>query len=193
MQLVLSNNRVLAHGENFIAMGGTVINTETNRVYQNATIAKCESCPSDIDEVGYEYHAGVFVPCAPYGKAEDGNILVACEDCATPKSSGLKISELAQGDCKIQCGEFTGTLVNVAGIYHYKATITFDFEPKAVMVVHPTNKATYTFIKGQTAGQTLIATTIYGDCVEWNANNVVLRFGDTDIVSTEKSLYVGLG
>lgn len=94
MQLVLSNNRVLAHGENFIAMGGTVINTETNRVYQNATIAECSSCPSDIDTVGYKYHAGVFVPCAPYGKG-NGNIMVACqEDCGVPKDSGRALDEV---------------------------------------------------------------------------------------------------
>lgn len=89
MQLVLSNNRVLAHGENFISMGGTVINTETNKVYQNATVAECDGCPSDIDTVGYEYHAGEFVPCAPYGKGK-GNVMVACqEDCGTPKDSGI--------------------------------------------------------------------------------------------------------
>ena len=92
MQLVLSNNRVVAHGENFIALGGTVINTGTGKKYENATVAECDGCPSDIDTVGYEYHAGVFVPCAPYGKG-NGNIMVACqEDCGTPKDSGIPLS-----------------------------------------------------------------------------------------------------
>lgn len=90
MQLVLSNNRVLAHGENFISMGGTVINTETNKVYQNATVAECDGCPSDIGVVGYEYHAGEFVPCAPFGKGP-GNIAVYCDDCKTPRDSGKHI------------------------------------------------------------------------------------------------------
>lgn len=89
MQLVLSGYRVVAHGENFIAMGGTVVNTETNKTYQRATIVECDGCPSDIGEVGYEYHAGVFVPCAPYGKGK-GNVAVLCDDgCKAVKDSGV--------------------------------------------------------------------------------------------------------
>lgn len=94
MQLVLSNNRIIAHGENFLAMGGVVINTETGAKYENATIAECEGCPSDINEVGYEYHAGVFVPCAPYGKTDKGNLLLACNECATPRRSDISKSDL---------------------------------------------------------------------------------------------------
>ena len=92
MQLVLSNNRIIAHGENFLSMGGVVINTETGAKYENATIAECEGCPSDIDKVGYEYHAGVFVPCAPYGKGNNnGYFMEVCETCATPRNSGIPI------------------------------------------------------------------------------------------------------
>lgn len=92
MQLVLSKNRIIAHGENFLAMGGVVINTETGAKYENATIAECNGCPSDIDKVGYEYHAGVFVPCAPYGKGNNnGYFMEACESCATPRNSGIPI------------------------------------------------------------------------------------------------------
>jgi hypothetical protein len=92
MQLVLSNNRVIAHGENFLSMGGTVINTATGDKYENATVAECENCPSDINEVGYEYHAGVFVPCAPYGKGNNnGYFMEVCSTCATPRSSGIPI------------------------------------------------------------------------------------------------------
>ena len=65
MQLVLSNNRIIAHGGNYLAMGGVVIDKTTGAKFDNATITECESCPSDIDKVGYEYHAGAFVPCAP--------------------------------------------------------------------------------------------------------------------------------
>lgn len=91
MQIVLSNNRVLAYGKDcFLAMGGTVICEATGKAYQNATVAETDSpLPSDIDTVGYEYHAGVFVPCAPYGKGA-GAVMVACEDCGTPKSSGVR-------------------------------------------------------------------------------------------------------
>lgn len=92
MQLVLSNNRIIAHGENFIAMGGVVINTETGAKYENATVAECEGgCPSDIDKVGYEYHAGEFVPCAPFGTGLNGNYMIACDECATPRNSGIPI------------------------------------------------------------------------------------------------------
>lgn len=95
MQLVLSKNRIIAHGENFHAMGGVVINTETGARYENATIAECEGCPSDINEVGYEYHAGVFVPCAPYGKGNNnGYFMEVCETCATPRNSGLLIRDI---------------------------------------------------------------------------------------------------
>lgn len=92
MQLVLSNNRVIAHGENFLSMGGTVINTETNKKYENATVVECNGCPSDIDSVGYEYHAGVFVPCAPYGPGnDDGYVMEVCPDCATPRRSNIPL------------------------------------------------------------------------------------------------------
>ena len=92
MQIVLSNNRIIAHGENFLAMGGTVINAVTGARFENATIAECEGCPSDIDSVGYEYYAGTFVPCAPFGKADNtGYIMEVCRDCATPRNSGVPI------------------------------------------------------------------------------------------------------
>lgn len=89
-QLVLSGNRILAHGEAgcFLSMGGTVICEEKGKAYPNATVVTHEGgLPADIDKVGYEYHAGVFIPCAPYGTGA-GDILVACEDCGTPKRSG---------------------------------------------------------------------------------------------------------
>lgn len=95
MQLVLSNNRIIAHGENFLAMGGVVINTETGAKYENATIAECNGCPSDIDKVGYEYHAGVFVPCAPFGIGT-GTVAVYCGDCKTPRDSGLHIDDVSK-------------------------------------------------------------------------------------------------
>lgn len=97
-QLVVSGNRVVAYGYDcFLATGGTVVCNQTGRVFQNATIVnECGPLPSDIDSVGYEYHAGVFVPCAPYGKDNgNGEILVACEECATPKTSGKRIGDLA--------------------------------------------------------------------------------------------------
>lgn len=96
MQLVLSNNRIVAHGENFFALGGVVINIETGAKYDNATIAECEGgCPSDINEVGYEYRDGVFVPCAPFGKGDNnGNVMEVCTSCATPRNSGIPIKDI---------------------------------------------------------------------------------------------------
>lgn len=96
MKLALSGKRVIGYGENLIPMGGTIIDTDTNKVYQNATIAECDGCPSDIDAVGYEYHAGTFVPCAPYAATEEsgGEIMVACDTCATPRKSGVNINDV---------------------------------------------------------------------------------------------------
>lgn len=75
-------------------MGGTVVNPDTGKVYQNATVVECDGCPSDIDKVGYEYHAGQFVPCAPYGFGS-GNLAVVCnDDCKVIKDSGLPLSRL---------------------------------------------------------------------------------------------------
>lgn len=92
MQIVLSGNRVIAHGENcFLAMGGTVICEETGKAYQNATIAEVETLPADIGRVGYEYHAGIFVPCAPYGKTEGGYMMAACYECATPRATEITL------------------------------------------------------------------------------------------------------
>lgn len=94
MQLVLSGNRIIAHGENFLSMGGVVINTENGKKFDNCTIAECGNCPSDIDQVGYEYHGGIFVPCAPYGKGNNnGNFMEVCEPCVTPRNSGLSIQD----------------------------------------------------------------------------------------------------
>ena len=92
MQLVLINNRVIAHGGNYFVMGSVVIDNETGAKFENATVAECEYYPSDIDSVGYEYHAGVFVPCAPYGKGNNnGYFMEVCTGCATPKNSGIPI------------------------------------------------------------------------------------------------------
>ncbi len=115
MQLVLINNRIVAHGENFLAMGGVVINTETGDKYENATIAECSGCPTDIDSVGYEYHAGVFVPCAPYGKGA-GTVAVLCDkSCKSIKDSGFPSEYLGKvfyttysgngsTSCGVECG-----------------------------------------------------------------------------------------
>lgn len=83
---------VLKKYHSFISMGGTVVDTGTCKVYQNATVAECNGCPSDIDSVGYEYVGGVFKPCAPFGKGDNnGYFMEACESCATPRNSGIPI------------------------------------------------------------------------------------------------------
>lgn len=95
MQIVLSGNRVIAHGEScFLAIGGTVVCEETGKAYSNATVAEVDVLPADIDRVGYEYHAGVFVPCAPYGMTEDGYLMGACFECGTPRYTDISIAEV---------------------------------------------------------------------------------------------------
>jgi hypothetical protein len=77
-------------------MGGTVICTETGRAFDNATVTNVTGAiPADIDSVGYEYHAGEFIPCAPFGKGS-GNIAVVCnDDCKSIKDSGYLIPNYA--------------------------------------------------------------------------------------------------
>ena len=165
MQLVLSNNRIIAHGENFLAMGGVVINTVSGKKYENATIAECGgNCPSDIDEVGYEYHAGAFIPCAPYGKAPDGTILVGCEDCKTPKDSGILISSLT----KCAYGSYVGT-----GTFGEDdpVTLTFDDKPKAVQI-YSGGILMYTLHRGVTSFIYVAGSTNYTINVTWSENSV---------------------
>lgn len=123
-QLVISGDRILAHGEDcFLAMGGTVVCPSTGRTYQNATVVNHEGeIPTDIGEVGYKYHAGTFVPCAPFGKG-DGNIAVVCgNDCKAIKDSNIPVSRVAQ----IACGSYTGN--------GHAPTLTADFAIKMVFV-----------------------------------------------------------
>lgn len=120
MQLVLSNNRIISHGENFLAMGGVVINTETGARFENATIAECEGCPSDIDEVGYEYHAGVFKPCAPYGRGNNnGFFMEVCEECATPRNSGVAVKAVKE----VTFSKIASAALNVTGPITQKTVI----------------------------------------------------------------------
>ena len=99
MQIVLIGNRVVAHGEDcFLSMGGTVICEETGKAYSNATVAEVDAIPADLDTVGYEYRAGVFAPCAPYGVGA-GALMVACEECGTPKRS--KVTADADGSLNV--------------------------------------------------------------------------------------------
>ena len=96
-QLVLSGNRIIAHGEDcFLSMGGTVICTKSGRKFDNATVTNTTSAiPADIDEVGYEYRAGEFIPCAPFGRATGGTIPLLCDDCKTMKDSGVRGENLS--------------------------------------------------------------------------------------------------
>lgn len=97
-QLVVSGNRILSHGEDcFLSMGGTVICTDTGRTFDNATVVTHNgSVPCDLDRVGYEYHAGEFVPCAPFGHG-DGNVAILSDaECKALKDSGIPFSQMVQ-------------------------------------------------------------------------------------------------
>lgn len=108
-QIVVSGNRVLAHGEDcFNTFGDGVFCSATGRIFEHATAVNVESIPSDIDSVGYEYHAGEFVPCAPFGEG-DGNIAVLCNDaCKALKDSGVALSFL-QSLKRVRTCTYTGT------------------------------------------------------------------------------------
>ena len=132
MQLVLSNNRVIAHGENFLSMGGVVINTVTGAKYDNATVAECEGCPTDIDKVGYEYKGGVFVPCAPFPGLGNNNgyFMEVCESCATPRNSGIPIraikfdkiaSVIVSSSTKVSVEETTDVPISAETLLQYES------------------------------------------------------------------------
>ena len=154
MQLVLSNNRVIAHGENFLTMGSVVINTETGAKYENATVAECENCPSDIDTVGYEYHAGVFVPCAPFGMGNNnGFFMEVCESCATPRNSGIKI----KGGIKLENLDLESvTALALGGAHATKlwenGSWGSDFSAQSVNL----GSTTWTFLIVRTSGGSVI-------------------------------------
>lgn len=125
IQLVVSGNRIVAHGEDcFLSMCGTVVCTATGRVFQNATVVNHDGAiPCDLDQVGYEYHAGEFVPCAPFGVGT-GNFLVACDDCKTIKDSGIRLSQIG----KVAVVESRGG-----------GSVTVDFEPQFALIYRSDN------------------------------------------------------
>ena len=133
-QIVISGTRILAHGEGcFLAMGGTVICPESGRIYQNATIATVDNLPADIDRVGYEYHAGEFVPCAPFGVGA-GNLAVFCgEDCKALKDSGIPMGNFARW----------GVLTYAGADKKSKGIAADGFQPKIVIIVAQTSNYTY--------------------------------------------------
>ena len=113
-QIVTLGNKVVAHGEDcFLSMGGTVICKNTGRSFVNATVTNC-SCeiPSDIDKVGYEYHAGAFVPdgSLPYNTFFNGGLPVPA---------------------RIVYGTYTGSLKYGKDNPN---TLSFDFAPLLVCV-----------------------------------------------------------
>ena len=134
-QLVVSGNRILAYGTDcFYSMGGTVICPETERVYQNATVVNCEKIPSDIDLVGYEYHSGEFVPCAPFGVG-DGNAAVVCgNDCKALKDSGIPLGRFGQ----IAETTYTGSGGN-------SLSLTFDAVPVVLFITGKRSGSNYDF------------------------------------------------
>lgn len=128
MQLVLIKNRVIAYGGEYIAMGNTVVDARSGKLFSGATIAECNSCPPDIGEVGYEYMAGVFTPCAPYGKG-DGNLAVLCNrDCKSIKDSDIPLSQICRTVKTTYLGTGSQSETN-------PCNMTFDFPPVLVFMM----------------------------------------------------------
>lgn len=107
MKLVLSGNTIIGHGENLIPMGCTVVDTDSGKVYENATIAECENCPKDLDIIGYEYHAGVFVPCHPYGslynKKQFEDVMAYVLALITPEEPAISYNVNITNDANASC------------------------------------------------------------------------------------------
>lgn len=96
IQLVVKGNRILSYGEAcFYQIGETVFCPLRQKVFKNATIVICEDdLPADIDSVGYEYHAGKFVPCAPYGVGGGNIAVVYGEDCKVIMDSSIPCNSI---------------------------------------------------------------------------------------------------
>lgn len=182
-QLVLSGNRVLAHGEDCFlsSIGGVVFCKDTGRYFANATVANVTGeTPSDIDSVGYEYHAGKFVPCAPFGKG-GGNIAVVCnEDCKSIKDSGVSSANIG----KMAVIDYTGTGTNTVSITApfapYFAVAwkepSGDFEASVYTCIITPNGglASYLYQSGSTGTPTdavtgRLTTSIEGHTLTWKA------------------------
>lgn len=170
-QLVVSGNRIMAHGEDcFLAMGGTVICTATGHVFQNATVVNHDGAiPCDLDQVGYEYHAGEFVPCAPYGKGT-GNFAVVCDDCKTIKDSGIALSKIGR----------------VAIVYTGGGSVTVDFEPMFAVVFQKgiSGGETYKRMSGLFTQQNGI---VWG--TDSGANNLVTYPVECSVTESEEKTY----
>lgn len=123
-QIVVIGNRVVAHGTDcFADIGGAVVCLTNGKVYAGASIVECSTeCPADIDTVGYEYHAGVFVKCAPFNKG-DGTVAGWCDDCKAPIDTGFPSQFLG----KVYCTTYPGNGSNIAGV-------TCGFRPKYAII-----------------------------------------------------------
>ena len=144
-QIVVSGNRILAHGKDcFNAFGDGVFCSNTGRIYEHATAVTVDSVPADIDSVGYEYHAGKFVPCAPFGVG-DGTLAVLCgEGCKAIKDSGFAMSDVRQmGKMKV---------VDYKGGGSSSRSETLPFVPKAILIMAQSHlsqsSAAYAFLCG---------------------------------------------
>jgi hypothetical protein len=101
--------------------------------------------------VGYEYHAGVFVPCAPFGTGNNnGYFMEVCETCATPRSSGIPIKGGIR--CENLNEEVTPSKIGGADItlLWSNANASADFAPQTVALASDD----FTFLLIETVGTT---------------------------------------
>jgi hypothetical protein len=163
VQIVISGNRVLGYGTDFSVTGNAVECASTGRVYNNATIATVESVPDDIGSVGYEYHAGRFVPCGPFGVGK-GNVAVVCnDDCKALKDSGVPMESFAASEyTTYKCDEKASV------------SLTFNISPDVAFIT--TYDSDYEDIVGLILGDNFISISSEGaQCeltVDRNGNTI---------------------
>lgn len=105
-QLVIQNNRVLAHGTDcFLCMGGTVVCTASGRVFEHASVVEVDcAVPSDIDNGGYEYKGGCFYPCSRV--LPDTASTLGLNNGATVDDA---LNKMFKDGVKIETGSYVGT------------------------------------------------------------------------------------
>lgn len=126
MQLLLQGNRVVGYGEDFLDIGRGILCPETGVVRLNCTlVTACSELPNDIDSAGYEYHAGDFIPCAPYGRGQ-GTLAAFGVNCKKLIDTGIESASLSK------LGRFFQTAYT--GTNSSTLILTCGFRPALVII-----------------------------------------------------------
>ena len=147
-QLVVIGNRIVAYGEDcFDVSADGVTDIITGNTYNNATVVEhTADLPTDIDVVGYEYCAGKFVPCAPYGTG-GGTVAAFDENCKKVVDTDFPTTQLGRVCYMTYTGSGSKSM-----------SLTAPFQPKFAIVApysEAYSNASSLLIMGEAAGTSI--------------------------------------